>query len=219
MCASCSCRLGVETVALLSCPASGQALSKSPSSASDISRWVCERLDSSLTGACQLISLLVYKLGHIQPWQELTGGVLNATCAPRSSCSAVCSSSCLLAVAPTLMVPTVQAVMGTSKWILLPALPFLHTTDSANRAPGGAWPAPFSTSPAHCYIAGHRMDLAMHMLLNFLSSEWLINVRGGIRDHWSALSSERTGFAPSLHCSPSLWNQGRGSVYYRRGRI
>lgn len=140
----------------------------------------------------------------------LTGGILNAIHAPCSSCSAVCSSSCLFAVAPTLMISALQALVVTNKWILLVTFSFLHTRDSAKRASG----ALFSMSPAHCYISGHRgsdwVDLAMQRLFNFLSSEQLINIREEVRDHWSTLPSERTSFTP-LHCSFRLWSQSRSS--------
>lgn len=51
------------------------------------------------------------------------------------SCLSVCSSSCLTAVTPVLLVLTIQAVVDPSKWILLPAFPF-YSTDLADGVSG-----------------------------------------------------------------------------------
>lgn len=151
----------------------------------------------------------------------MTGGVFNATGAPCSRplsvysfyCLSVCSSSCLIAVTPVLLVPTIQAVVDGSKWILLPPFPF-HNTDSADEVSGQ--PCSPSFLPI-CYTSATEdqacMDLVMHMpFFTFLSPRWLNNVRGEIWDHWNILSSANTSFASSfVLLFFSFWSQSRGS--------
>lgn len=169
---------------------------------------------SPYTDACLLTAHFVYKLGHVQPhqaWQEVSW-------MPYMPHALAVQLSALLPAS----LPLLQhwwSPLSRQLWVPINGfcwLPSLFCTPQIQlREPlEGAWPAQFSMSPAHCYISGHRgsdwVDLEMQRLLNFLSSEQLMNIREEIRDHWSTLPSERTSFTP-FHCSCSLWSQSRSS--------
>lgn len=138
---------------------------------------------------------------------------------PRVSC-ALAVQLCALPPASLLLLqrwwsPLSRQSWATSKWILLLTLLFFGKPQIQLIEPRGEHGQPCSPRPlpAATSLATEGqdyVDLAMHMLFNFLSLEWLINMRGEIQHHWSTLSSGRTGFAPSLHCSYSLWSQSRG---------